>query len=966
MSPRPVSPERWRTLEPLLDRALALPTSERRAFLESDAAGDPAQREELARMVADCEQTGGLLERPAAERFAALWSERADLESLRADLAARYTVEHELGRGGMGTVYRAIDLRHDRPVALKLLHDVSSAVLGAERFRREIATAARLQHPHILPVFDSGEAAGRLWYTMPLVAGETLRDRLAREPQMPLDESVRIVRALAAALGHAHAQGVVHRDVKPENVLLGDGEGHVLLADFGIARTLETGPGAGRGTTLTGAGVSLGTPAYMSPEQAAGSPDVDGRTDLYSLGAVLYEMLAGGPLYTGPNAQALMARHALDPIPSLRVVRPGVPAAVERAIHHALAKVPADRVPTAAAFADALAAAVRAADAAEPAMASPGGSRSRRRARAAALGLAGGLAVAAAAWGAWRWSGAGPDSITPLSLAAGRQLTFSGAASAHALSPDGRQLLYVLTGCDDRTGACEHTLTVQDIASGQSAPLLRAELVTHPGWSPDGATVVASVRSGGQEGTYLLSRLGGTPRRVGPRGHAQFSADGETLTVVGMRAREGRFATFRFRAASGAPIDSGSLALPFTTLNSFQLSPGRRWLVVSGFDASGGDVLLATPDGRVTDSVPLWPQGRVRWAPGGDALYAVMGSIGVTSWMVRIGVDARRGRFTGRVDTLFGVSRTGYGHFDLSADGRMLAYTGGTTTTTAWTLDLADSAGAPRRLAASSSALGSVALSADGALVAYMATDEVGENLYVRPFAGGAARAVTREPATAGTYQDADWYPDRRRLMYRENARRLEQARRFVWQDFPDGAAHTARPSSLLAVTLLAGGELAEQEPGGRIVYRDSTGAEVGSAALPDSLGGARLVGADTSGDGVMLVTLPPVRLVRLDRRTAAVARVGSIPAAAGLSTVFGAAASGAFYATVPPGSATGRRPTLWRTTPRTGPTRVRELPLECDRFSLRASADVRRFACTARVERPDIFLLERFDQFRR
>jgi TolB-like protein len=275
----------------------------------------------------------------------------ADLRAqLQAGLGGSYTLERELGRGGMATVFLAQDLKHDRPVALKVLHAELAATLGPDRFLREIRLAARLQHPHILTVLDSGDTGGRLWFTMPYVEGETLRARLTREKQLPVGDALRIAREAASGLEYAHRHGVIHRDIKPENLLL-TADGQVLVADFGIGRAMEGASGAER---LTETGMIVGTPAYMSPEQAAGERDIDARTDIYSLGTVLYEMLAGEPPFTGPNAQSIIAKRITGQVPSLRRARPTVPEDIERATLQALASFPADRYASAADFARAL------------------------------------------------------------------------------------------------------------------------------------------------------------------------------------------------------------------------------------------------------------------------------------------------------------------------------------------------------------------------------------------------------------------------------------------------------------------------------------------------------------------------------------------------------------------------------------------------------------------------------------
>ncbi len=271
------------------------------------------------------------------------------LDSLTAALKGRYTIEREIGSGGMATVYLAEDLKHDRQVAVKVLRPDLAAAVGLERFSREIKIAARLRHAHILPLYDSGDAYGFLYFVMPYVDGESLRDRLHREKQLPIGAALQIAREVAEALSYAHERDVVHRDIKPENVMLSDG--HAEVVDFGIARAV-TPAGAEQ---LTQPGAPMGTPAYMSPEQVSGSQRVDGRSDIYSLGCVLFEMLAGRPPYTGPTVESIVQQHMTAPIPRVTTIRAAVSLEVESLLAKALAKTPADRPSTAMEFAQGVA-----------------------------------------------------------------------------------------------------------------------------------------------------------------------------------------------------------------------------------------------------------------------------------------------------------------------------------------------------------------------------------------------------------------------------------------------------------------------------------------------------------------------------------------------------------------------------------------------------------------------------------
>src|SRR5688572_21050777 len=270
------------------------------------------------------------------------------LAQLKSSLASRYQIDREIGRGGMATVYLARDIRHARNVAVKVLNPELGAVLGSERFLSEIQVTAKLQHPHLLPLFDSGEAEGLLFYVMPYIEGESLRARLSREKQLPIDESLRLATAIASALDYAHRHGVIHRDLKPENILLH--EGQPLVADFGIALAVSK---AG-GERITQTGISLGTPQYMSPEQATGDRPIDQRSDIYSLAAVLYEVLSGDPPHTASTAQGIIVKVLTDTPRSVRGMRPHVPPHVDAALERALEKLPADRFNSAHEFAEAL------------------------------------------------------------------------------------------------------------------------------------------------------------------------------------------------------------------------------------------------------------------------------------------------------------------------------------------------------------------------------------------------------------------------------------------------------------------------------------------------------------------------------------------------------------------------------------------------------------------------------------
>ncbi|MBI2795662.1 MAG: protein kinase [Gemmatimonadetes bacterium] len=381
------------------------------------------------------------------------------LAEIRAALAGRYEVQRVLGRGGMATVYLARDEKHDREVAIKVLHPELAASLGGERFEREIKLAAKLQHPHILGLYDSGVAGALLYYVMPFVKGESLRDRLDRDGMLPVEDAVRITLEVCDALGYAHAQGIIHRDIKPENILL-QGE-HALVADFGIARAVSE-----AGTQkLTQTGMAVGTPVYMAPEQSSGE-SVGPTADLYSLGCVLYEMLAGEPPFTGPNPMAIMARHLMEQVPSVRIVRSAVPEEVEQVIFAALGKMPVDRPRDAAQFAEL--------------MGLPFGSTATMRARGTPVmarrvttGVQGLVALRRPWWRRPRVATA--VAIAALALGGGSWALLGGKGSASAPNPNARRvavLYFQDQSKDSSLAALADGLTEGLIRSLSSAPSL--------------------------------------------------------------------------------------------------------------------------------------------------------------------------------------------------------------------------------------------------------------------------------------------------------------------------------------------------------------------------------------------------------------------------------------------------------------------------------------------------------------
>jgi eukaryotic-like serine/threonine-protein kinase len=457
------------------------------------------------------------------------------LGRLQSALADRYHLERELGAGGMATVYLAHDLRHQRRVALKLLRPELAAVIGAERFLGEIRTTANLQHPHILPLFDSGAADSFLYYVMPYVQGESLRARLTREKQLPIAEAVRLATEVASALDYAHRHGVIHRDIKPENILLH--EGSALVADFGIALAVS---GAGR-SRLTETGLSIGTPQYMSPEQAMGDRDLDARSDIYSLGAVLYEMLAGDPPFLGSTAQAIVAKVITEKPTPITASRDTVPPVLAATVHRALAKLPADRFASAAELCDALAGRGPAAVSGATAIIAPAApGEGRRWLPLAGWGL---FAITAAALVALAFRRSSPSlDRAPvrfsIELAPADRLNIGDPAPV--ISPDGRRIAIQAI----RSGRTQ--VLLRDLATDAIVAISGTEDGTHPFFSPNGAWIAFSA-----DGKLRKVRVdGGSPIALAPSswGGGSWGADG---TIIYSESYNGGL--WRVNAAGGEP-----------------------------------------------------------------------------------------------------------------------------------------------------------------------------------------------------------------------------------------------------------------------------------------------------------------------------------------------------------------------------------------------------------------------------
>jgi serine/threonine-protein kinase len=714
---------------------------------------------------------------------------------LTSALSDRYRIERELGTGGMATVYLAHDLRHERDVAIKVLHPELAAALGGERFLSEIKTTARLQHPHILPLLDSGSADGLLFYVMPYVRGETLRTRLERERQLPIEDALRIAREVADALGAAHGLGIIHRDIKPENILLHGG--HALVADFGIALAVQSAGGA----RMTQTGLSLGTPQYMSPEQAMGERAVDARSDIYALGAVTYEMLGGDPPFTGSSVQAIVAKVLNERPTPLQTLRDTVPPGVEHAVLTALAKLPADRYATAAEFGAALTperfGTLRSTAATAASGRAPAGSQRNTL-------VLGGIAVAALAAAVWGWTRPTPAAdapVTRLEFTTSGDLPFAfpllSSVAALAISPDGDRVVY------SARKATGWVLAVRNMDQLSARVLPGTEGGVYPEFSPDGRWIAfessGSLKKIAADGSALT-----TITSIGSTGSSGLTWISNEEIVYALRALTSSRGLFRVSASGGTP--TGFSHSDSTTNERFQLSPravdGGKVVLYTSTRGSSLLFTIGAVNARTGESTVLTGLSGAR-ALGmvGDMLVYVRAdgalmaapfdtrrlsvgapiqvgdSVAVRNWDAAAALSANGSlvyQQGGAASRLIRVDQSGaatvlvdsvrsYLHPRYSPDGSRIAFgVAGGSGLDIWTIDLAS--GALERLT-NGEGNDRPEWSADGARVAYSSAREQPQGLWWQPADGSAP--ATKLQAHRDPIREGVFTPDGKALLFR-------------------------------------------------------------------------------------------------------------------------------------------------------------------------------------------------------
>ena len=783
-------------------------------------------------------------------------------------LGERYRIENELGSGGTGLVFLAEDVKHGRKVAIKVLRPEFAQSLGAERFLQEIRIAAQLSHPNILSLIDSGDADGLLHYVMFYVAGESLRDRLNRERQLPIEDALRITREVADALSYAHEAGVIHRDIKPGNILIE--AGHAIVCDFGIAKAISE----AASDKLTQSGLAVGTAAYMSPEQAMGEADVDSRTDIYSLACVLYEMLSGENPYAGATPQAILARKAMGSVPSLRILRDTVPEAVEAAITRALARIPADRFATANDFAEALSSDVSSAGIPKPAM--PARAKTRRL---ATVGAATAVLTLAAIGTLVLIIGTESDSAPP--LATFTQLTAQpGVEDSPSLSPDGMWVVYSGEGVSGRDIFLRGVGGQRSINLTEDSP----DDDTQPVLSPDGERIAfRSSRDGG--GLFVMGRTGEAVRRVSDVGfNPAWSPDGNRLVFatesVGLLPLnwDGISQLWTADLATGMVerMFEGDAVQPSWSPSGRRVAFTSRVGSTSEMDiwtmsVGGGEPTAVTRD-TPTDWNPTW-------SPDGEHLY-FSSDRGGSMNLWRIPVDEESGEPLGEPEPVTTPSSFA-AHPSVSMGGGLVTFTSVLTTQNIQraTLDLATGTlGDSLWLTTGSRQWSSPDPSPDGEWMAFYSRDRPEGDLYVIRRDGTRLRQVTSDLALDRVPR---WSPDGQWMAYFSNRsgplqlwmiradgsgdRQLTKAERgsiAAWA--PDGSSIAVNSAPVESVYIFdPHRDWDEQSPELLPFPHDSIGRFLANSWSPD---GRRLAGflRPLADDGVLLYSFDTREYERL------------------------------------------------------------------------------------------------------
>jgi len=780
------------------------------------------------------------------------------IEQLQSALGSRYRIERELGQGGMATVFLAEDRKHHRQVAIKVLRHELAASVGPARFTQEIEIAARLQHPHILPLLDSGNDAGVLYYVMPYVDGESLRERLAREGELPVTDAVRLLSEIADALTHAHAQGIVHRDIKPENVMvLGR---HALVMDFGVAKALSDATGHNRITT---AGVALGTPAYMAPEQATADAHLDHRVDIYALGIVGYELLTGRTPFGGGSPQQVLAAQVTQTPEPVTTHRSTVSPALQQVIMRCLEKRPSDRWQSSEDVLAELEKLMTPSEGATPTGTRPTDAVRRGRHR---MGWGVGIAalVLAGAGGAWALLGRKPAAQhTPLALDA-VQLTTNGQAMAPVISPDGQQVAYGLRQCGD-DGSCASSLVVHEIATGVERPIVSGMAWAAPTqWSPSGLwlLVLGQNDKNNQLGSFTVSRLGSPLTFLG-EGSAAFLPGGDTV----LRASGYNVGTSVYLSripVSGQPTDSVAIVPPrgATTLQTISVSPNNRWMAVQ-WAARGRTSVLSLYDrtGKQVDSAGAPQNGFFfwRWAPGSDAIFTAIESGRTQAALLRIAVKPLVGKF-GREDTIVVAPGVDVPAFDVPPSGRSMVYEADRQgESELWALSRDRSGAVPhtiRRIRSASEGF-KYYLSRDGHQIISYSTDRTQGSLrkqyFVTGFDSGAQRPLT--PPLPDVVDENPTFDFRSLVVATRDS--LHPAKLTAYDVVTGRASHFADEAVDRIGIVQGGRDGITVIAGDTARVLDRSGDELRRIEIPDSLGERWQYAISPDGSEVAFVTTP-------------------------------------------------------------------------------------------------------------